>query len=193
MIIEIIKFIKNVNPNKLLFTSNMSISIVKINVDNLKELTAISQQTFKETFADFNTTEDMELYLSTDMSQQALENEIRNLNSHFYFAYLNEILAGYLKLTDSEKDHDLEIERIYVSQSFQGKKIGLEIMNFALSHAKKMNFSKIWLGVWEHNQKAIDFYLKLGFQFTGEKQFILGKDVQRDLIMEKFTHNIILN
>lgn len=162
----------------------MQISIKKINLENLNELVEISQQTFKETFAEFNTKDDMELYLSTDMSQQALENELKNLNSHFYFAYLGATLAGYFKLTFLEKNQMVEIERIYVSQSFQGKKIGLEMMNFAFSQAKELKFQRIWLGVWEHNLKAIDFYKKLGFQIIGEKKFLLGKDVQRDLIME---------
>ncbi|NLA43929.1 GNAT family N-acetyltransferase, partial [Candidatus Saccharibacteria bacterium] len=38
-------------------------------------------------------------------------------------------------------------------------------------------------GVWEHNDKAIRFYEKLGFRPFGEHLFMLGSDPQTDLLM----------
>jgi ribosomal protein S18 acetylase RimI-like enzyme len=160
------------------------ISILKLNSENLDILVEISQKTFVETFAKFNTEDDMNLYLSKELSREALQHEMNIEYSHFYFAYLENELVGYLKLNRFSRE--LEIERIYVLQKFQGKKIGLAMMKYAFDKAKALNFSKIWLGVWEHNEKAIDFYIKLGFQINGEKTFLLGNDQQRDLIMEIF-------
>jgi ribosomal protein S18 acetylase RimI-like enzyme len=158
------------------------VSILKLNSENLDILVEISQTTFYETFAAYNTDEDINLYLSKDLSLEVLRNEMNVENSHFYFAYLENELTGYLKLNKFSRE--LEIERIYVLQKFQGKKIGLAMMKYAFNEAKASNVSKIWLGVWEHNKKAIEFYTKLGFQIKGEKTFLLGNDKQRDLIME---------
>lgn len=172
------------------FTSKQSLSgklkllIKEISEQQLFELMEISKLTFTETFAKFNTEEDMHLYLSKDLSTEALKYEMNVENSHFYFAYLENELVGYLKL--NKLSAELEIERIYVLEKFQGKKIGLTIMNYAFEEAKMSNISKIWLGVWEHNKKAIEFYTKFGFQMNGEKSFFLGNDKQRDLIMEIF-------
>jgi ribosomal protein S18 acetylase RimI-like enzyme len=43
----------------------------------------------------------------------------------------------------------------------------------------------IWLGVWEHNPRAIAFYLKCGFVDVGRHPFQLGRDVQTDRIMSR--------
>jgi ribosomal protein S18 acetylase RimI-like enzyme len=41
----------------------------------------------------------------------------------------------------------------------------------------------LWLGVWEHNPRAITFYRKFGLEVVGTHAFMLGLDRQRDLIM----------
>ncbi|CAM6209294.1 N-acetyltransferase domain-containing protein [Enterobacter intestinihominis] len=45
----------------------------------------------------------------------------------------------------------------------------------------------VWLGVWEHNPRAISFYHKLGFTEVGEHIFQVGSDPQRDIIMKRST------
>ena len=55
----------------------------------------------------------------------------------------------------------------------------------ALDKAKELNKNKVWLGVWEHNQQALSFYKKHGFEVTGQHEFITGEVVDIDLIMER--------
>ena len=43
----------------------------------------------------------------------------------------------------------------------------------------------VWLGVWEHNHKAIKFYQDKGFVRFGEHVFVLGEDRQTDFLMKK--------
>ena len=64
----------------------------------LQTLHSISVQTFKETFEDQNTEENMAIYLKNQLSQERINKEFENLNTVFYFAYYNEVLVGYLKL-----------------------------------------------------------------------------------------------
>ena len=42
---------------------------------------------------------------------------------------------------------------------------------------------KLWLGVWERNDRARAFYVKCGFADAGEHIFLFGTDPQTDLIM----------
>ena len=51
--------------------------------------------------------------------------------------------------------------------------------------AKEQEKSSVWLGVWEKNDAALNFYKKLGFEAVGEHVFQLGDDPQRDIIMQK--------
>ncbi len=52
-----------------------------------------------------------------------------------------------------------------------------------LSVATRNACDVLWLGVWEHNPRAVAFYRKKGFRVVGDHVFQLGSDPQRDLIM----------
>ena len=79
----------------------------------------------------------------------------------------------------------MEIARIYIRQNCIGKGIGKALMSCVISFAQAQQKNAVWLGVWEHNQRAIDFYRSFGFTKFGEHDFLLGDDVQRDWLMVK--------
>ncbi len=43
----------------------------------------------------------------------------------------------------------------------------------------------VWLGVWEENKRAIQFYAKNGFVEFDKHIFVLGNDAQTDIMMKK--------
>jgi ribosomal protein S18 acetylase RimI-like enzyme len=56
-------------------------------------------------------------------------------------------------------------------------------MDAAREAAREMNGRTIWLGVWEHNPRAIAFYAKVGFSDVGAADFFVGSDRQTDRVM----------
>jgi ribosomal protein S18 acetylase RimI-like enzyme len=154
--------------------------IVQVHLSELSWLQEISKKTFEETFAAFNTKEDMTHYFEHNLSLDQLTLELESPASSFYFIYVEEELSGYMKLNISET---FEIERIYILKNFQGIGVGKTFMNFAFAQAQSRGFTSLWLGVWEHNSKAISFYKSLGFTTYGEHDFLLGSDLQRDILM----------
>ena len=167
-----------------------NIRIVKASVSDLKTLQKIGKQTFIETFAYSNSDEDMQKYLQQNFSEEQLTQELNNPNSAFYFAILDDKTVGYLKINWSKaqtEQHDmqaLELERIYVLNGFQGKNIGQLLHDKTLSIAKTQKSKYLWLGVWEHNSKAIRFYEKNGFIAFDKHIFIVGVDKQTDILMK---------
>ena len=79
----------------------------------------------------------------------------------------------------------IEIERIYVRKEYLGKKVGGLLMKKCLELAQQKGYTLVWLGVWEHNAKAIAFYEKWGFEKFGSHAFLLGNDLQTDWLMKK--------
>jgi ribosomal protein S18 acetylase RimI-like enzyme len=164
--------------------------IRKINIDDLETLRNLSIQTFKETFEEVNTEEDMQKYLDENLSIEKLKTELENVNSEFYFAENNGEILGYLKLnfkdaqTEKLEENHFEIERIYVLKTFLGQKIGQILFDKAIEIGREKNLEYVWLGVWEENHRAIKFYEKNGFEIFGKHDFVLGKDVQTDLLMK---------
>ena len=164
--------------------------IRKINIDDLETLRNLSIQTFKETFEEVNTEEDMQKYLDENLSIEKLKTELENPNSEFYFAENNDEILGYLKLnfkdaqTEKVEENYFEIERIYVLKAFLGQKIGQILFDKAIEIGREKNLEYVWLGVWEENHRAIKFYEKNGFKVFGKHKFVLGEDVQTDLLMK---------
>ena len=56
-------------------------------------------------------------------------------------------------------------------------------MDLAINKAKEKEKSRVWLGVWENNTKAIKFYKRNGFHKIGTHHFVLGNEKQVDWLM----------
>jgi len=169
----------------------MTMTIKKCTIEDLRELQKISVETFTETFKDQNSPEHLNAYLERAYNLDQLEQELANRSSQFFFVYLAQEIAGYLKVNSDEAQSEamgadsLEVERIYVKKKFQKHGLGKQLLNKALEIALKQKKKKIWLGVWEENENAIAFYQKKGFVQTGAHSFYMGDDEQVDLIMSK--------
>ncbi|MDB4925264.1 GNAT family N-acetyltransferase [Mucilaginibacter sp.] len=170
--------------------NNISIRLTQVTLTNLKALHQISRKTFIDSFAHLNTKENMEAYLTDHLTEQKLSEELDHSGSEFYFAENNGEPIGYIKIntgaaqTELQDEDSLEIERIYVIKEYQGQKIGQLLFNKALELAKKANRPYIWLGVWDKNEKAIQFYQKMGFIAFDSHPFKLGDDMQTDIMMK---------
>ncbi|SEO25555.1 Ribosomal protein S18 acetylase RimI [Flavobacterium sp. CF108] len=166
------------------------IHINEITLDDIDQLQKIGRQTFQETFSEHNSEENMLTYLDEKFSKEKLTEELTNKNSQFYFAVLGNNTIGYLKInfgesqTELQDEKSLEIERIYVSKEFHGKKVGQLLYEKAIQIAKEKNADYVWLGVWEENHRALSFYKKNGFIEFNKHIFKLGNDEQTDIMMK---------
>ena len=165
--------------------------IKEVSVDNIKELQQISRQTFLETFGSQNSVEDMKEFLDTAYAEEKLKDEVENANSSFYFLTVDNKVAGYLKVNEGHAQTEqvvpnaLEIERIYLKQSFQHQGLGLVLIKLAEKIAREKEKDNMWLGVWEKNYQAQAFYEKDGFIRVSQHTFVVGEDPQTDLILVK--------
>jgi len=168
-----------------------NITIRQATIADTETLRVLSQETFYYFFGPLNDKANMDSYASTAFTTAKIEAELNDPDSQFYFALLDGQLTGYIKLnfglaqTEFQDPHSLEVERIYVLAEYHSKKIGHQLLNFATQMAIDKGFQYIWLGVWEHNHKAISFYEKHGFKLFSSHPFMLGKDKQTDLLMKK--------
>lgn len=169
----------------------MEVTIRKCTTDDLLVLRELSYKTYNETFNHVNTPANMKAYLEEAFNICKLRDELSNRSSSFYFLYVDEELAGYLKLNEYMEQSDIndpqsiEIERIYVAKEFHGKGLGSILLKKANDIASIQKKSYIRLGVWEKNEKALLFYKRNGFYIIGKHSFFMGDDEQTDLIMRK--------
>jgi ribosomal protein S18 acetylase RimI-like enzyme len=166
-------------------------SIQSVQRDELPALARIAGKTFRQTFASSNDPKDFEAYLSKAFAQEQLSIELNDHETSFSFAKVDGKIVGYLKTnrggaqTEKVEGQTLEIERIYVDADVQGSGVGKALFEHALEEAQTIGSDAIWLGVWEENPKAIEFYARQGFRAFGEHEFRIGSDVQRDILMRR--------
>jgi diamine N-acetyltransferase len=166
------------------------IEITQVTLSYIGPLQQISRQTFTETFAAGNTEENLKKYLADNFSIEKLTAELNDGSAEFYFAKLQNKIIGYIKLnsgqsqTEIKDDNAVEIERIYVLKEFYGKNVGKALYEKAIQVARQKKADYIWLGVWEENPRAIQFYKKNGFIEFDKHIFILGNDEQTDIMMK---------
>ena len=151
----------------------------------------LSRKTFYDSFGHFNTKENMDKFMTEQFSREALMQEVGIPGNIFLVALLDNKAVGYVRMRKSENPPELgdvsaiEIARIYVEQTVIGKGVGAKLLDQCIELARAQNEKIIWLGVWEHNPRAIAFYSKWGFEKFGSHDFMLGDDRQTDWYMKK--------
>lgn len=171
--------------------TSLSFNVRPATLRDVPTLVDLGAKTFQDTFSAHNTEEDMKLYMEKTFTDEQITKELRDPTNSFLVAYDGDTIVGYAKLKTGEipaglgSEKAIEIERIYSSQEYIGKKVGPLLMNACLEIARERGYETIWLGVWEFNPRAIAFYEKWGFKKFGSHPFLLGTDLQTDLLMKK--------
>jgi len=169
----------------------MSIVIRQATMEDARLIADISHKTFYETFAPYNTKEDMDKFLNQQFTKGKLILEVGAKENIFLLAYDGDQIAGYVKIRDEraplslDSVNALEIARIYAMSEMIGKGVGSKLMQACIDLAEEKKKDYLWLGVWEKNQRAIDFYTKWGFEKFDNTDFLLGDDLQKDWLMRK--------
>ena len=165
---------------------------IRLAGENDAELIAeISRRTFYETFAAQNSKENMDMHIAQYYATEKIQAELNDPLSIFFLAYDGDRLAGYAKMNEHVKEESkglenpVEIERIYSIKEMIGKGVGKKLMEKCLAIANERNKKTVWLGVWEFNYRAIEFYTRQGFEKFGEHNFPVGNDPQTDWLMKR--------
>lgn len=175
--------------------------IKKVTENELPALIDLARSTFIAAFAKQNNPDDFAAYITSAFTLETFKNELYTEGSCFYLLENEKGLIGYFKLNHNRIPHDginlidefnavkthkmTELERIYLVENVHGKGFANTMINAAFELAKIEQSMFIWLGVWEHNLKAIKFYQKSGFTKFGEHIFVIGDDPQTDWLMWK--------
>jgi ribosomal protein S18 acetylase RimI-like enzyme len=152
-------------------------------------LAAFGRQAFTDTFGAVNTPEDLALYLAATYGPDLQRAELANPRVSCWLAESAGRIAGYALLRRGPPpsmvpdDSAIELGRLYAGREFIGLGIGSLLMRAALDEARDAGIRTIWLGVWEHNPRALDFYRRWKFEIVGRQPFLLGRDLQQDYIM----------
>jgi ribosomal protein S18 acetylase RimI-like enzyme len=173
-----------------------SIRIRRADAGDAAELSDFAARIFRETFAADNNPEDMAAYLAEAFGADRQRAEIGEPSAIVLLAEdvadaTTRPLAGYSHLTAGEPPEcvhgpaAVELKRFYLDRAWQGTGLAQLLMRATVDAAVASGVRTLWLGVWEHNPRAIAFYRKFDFTEVGSHDFMLGRDRQTDIIMAR--------
>jgi len=154
-------------------------------------LAALAERTFRDTFTEVNTPENMAAHAAASYGIDKQREEIESDRIRTLLVELDGVVAGYAQLRNGHRpdcvsaENAIELWRFYIDRNGIGRGLAQRLMQAVVVEAAEWNGRALWLGVWEHNRRAIAFYRKCGFIEVGAHVFRLGDDAQTDLIMQR--------
>lgn len=154
-------------------------------------LASLAATTFSDTFGADNTPANMAQYMAESFGEGIQRGELADPRRTVFFAERAGEAVGYMMLREGPapdviRDADpIEIARLYATKQCLGAGIGAALMQRCLDESAARGRRTIWLGVWEHNARAIAFYRRWGFADVGTTTFMLGHDRQTDRVMAR--------
>ena len=79
----------------------------------------------------------------------------------------------------------VELSKVYVLEGHHGTGIASPLMESTLDAARERGAAGVWLGVNQHNERAIRFYTRNGFAIVGSKTFSVGPELHNDHVLER--------
>jgi diamine N-acetyltransferase len=152
-------------------------------------LAAFGARTFEETFGAQNRPEDLRAHLERSFGVGQQAEELSNPNMHTLLAYFATGLVGFAQVKRQAPppeiiiDRPIELHRFYVDRPAHGTGVAQQLMQAVHAAARAFDGRTLWLGVWEHNPRAIAFYKKVGFVDRGSQDFYVGADRQTDRVL----------
>lgn len=148
----------------------------------------MAKRTWSDAFADSVSPDDEAVELEETRSETYFRTALREktiLVAEGDNALLGYVQFGSVDIPEVEvRPGDQGLQRIYVEPASQGRGLGRRLMNAALQHPRLADASRIYLTVWERNERAVRLYESIGFQTVGTTTFTIGSgEVAEDLVM----------
>jgi GNAT superfamily N-acetyltransferase len=156
--------------------------------DDVALLADLGARAFAEGFPTTNPP-DLELHIAKEYSLEAIRDDFAV--GRFVIAGIGgeDVAYAYLRQGEThdavEATNPIELNRIYVLQRWVGTGVGAALMERCLAEARASGCDVIWLGTWDQNARGIRFYEKWGFEKVGTQTFLLGTDLQSDIVMAR--------
>jgi RimJ/RimL family protein N-acetyltransferase len=152
-------------------------------------LAELCRRTFIAAFGAQNRPEDTELHVATYFGEAIQRRELEDPDVVTVVIDEGDDLGGYAQIRRHPPPpsvtgpEPLELRRFYVEARLHGRGAAQQLMAGARAAAAELGGRTLWLSCWEENPRAIAFYTKSGFRAVGTATFVVGSDVQSDLIM----------
>lgn len=160
-------------------------------LEDVPALTELMRVTFSETFRHYPQ-EELAAHLEEAYSEERTRSSLTVPSQRTWV--LEEpggALVGYAVAGEADLPHPQvteragQLHRLYLRPSAQGAGLGRKLMDTALAFLSEQQRTPLFISVWEHNERALAFYRRYGFEPVGEYPYPVGRTVDRELILRR--------
>lgn len=139
---------------------------------DIETMSALAHDIWQESYASILSPDQIEYMLMNFQSPRAIEADINDNQTGYYFITHNKKTQGYIAfMPDGDR---LFMTKLYLYKSARGLGLGRAALNFLFDIGRKNNYRAVWLKVAKKNSKAQGFYKKIGFTQIAEAKTPIG-------------------
>ncbi|MDO5570750.1 MAG: GNAT family N-acetyltransferase [Bacteroidales bacterium] len=142
-------------------------------ISDIPVIISIADVSFRNTYKDILSPQQLEWMMEWMYSEQSLKNQL-NEGQKFFILYSDNIACGYISIEEQEKTL-FHFQKIYLLPSFQGLGLGRMLIEKGVEYIRSLNNlpARVELNV-NRNNKAQEFYKKMGFEIVSQGDFSIG-------------------
>lgn len=170
----------------------MATTLRPATADDALALADLGARTFTETFGHLYSSEDLASFLVAARTPDVYARLIGDDDAFVSVAadtageLVGYVVAGGCKLPVPDLAPTAgEVRELYLLASRQGRGLGTRLLEAALGWLAERGRSPLYVGVWSENHGAQRLYGRYGFRKIGEYEFPVGKQMDREFILER--------
>ncbi len=145
-----------------------------------QRLARFAAQTFTATYRDLDNAKDIADHVEEHFSVAAATDVLCDPACTTLLAEDGATLAGYAVVRHKEPPGcvvgplPINLWRLYLDEAFIGKGLGARLMAEVHAEAVRQGAATLWLGVYDRNVRAVQFYERFGFRKVGNHEFLFA-------------------
>jgi ribosomal protein S18 acetylase RimI-like enzyme len=154
-------------------------------------LSKLATEAFCLAYAGDMSQDDINLYVRANFYEERVKKEMNDPEKIIFMILDQEKPAGYscLGIVDVPPCVSgvsvIQLSQFYLLPAAKGTGAANLLMKKTLDEAITKGYDTVWLSCWERNPRAISFYKRWQFKAVGRQEFVVGNDVQQDIIFQK--------
>lgn len=149
-------------------------------------MAAFGAQAFADTYRELSDAQEIADYVAEHFRPEVMAAVIGDPACTTLLIQVGERLAGYAIVKDEPAPDcvtgakPLHLWRLYLGQAFIGQGLGVRLMHEVHAQARRQGAQTLWLGVYDRNVRAVQFYERFGFAKVGGQEFLFGGRIYID-------------
>lgn len=161
----------------------------RANLADLAEYGELARRTFTETYRAAHDAGALSRHVAATLSDARLRAELADAGRTVLAVTAGKAWVAYAALAatapppEVRGQRPVEIARFYVASEWHGRGVAAPLMDAVLDEARRQGGDAAWLCVWEHNARALRFYLGRGFEPIGRTTYIFDGQPEDDHLL----------